>query len=476
MEIHNDSVGQTWAEKFKVPEGFPKVARHSIWLGHLTGSWSDIGFQYGDRIGDNIRYVHDFLLNRTITKGDRTGNKLDLKHIMDDCKLYEKQAYALDPNLIDFTQGIAEGAAKFLKKSSYADKLSDYEKVLFINCFPSISLIHPDAAAHERAGKFQSTEPEPYHDCSGMAVLPEATETGKTYVSHNVQHGYGISLYSAAYAATPPHGHTYWTIATAGMISFNAMFNDKGVAVLHMGGAKTSDPDDFGVPNRYALVDMIARSDTMEEAVKRITVASDEYRRRTGRKTMLRDGGKNYLIAGPGKACVVETTARRYAIRKPGDMGEKGFIVGTNHQYCTQSYNENNEMENVPLATHETLKDEPKPGPGTISRFWTLYHEAMYNRGKINDKTVQNFMKAHHWYDRDGARIDFVKDADGTYTPTQYAHDHSTVCGHGGGYPEKYNNELPMSKLFVLEDGEVRWTLGRPCSWEGSWDSVNLSS
>lgn len=472
MEAKIESVGQIFAEKFKVPEGYPKVSSHALWLGHLKGSWSDIGFAYGERIGDNIRYVLDYFLDRTINKGNRNGDKLDLKHILEDCRLYERQVYALDPGLIDFTSGIAEGARKYFSKSQFADKLTDYEKVLFINCFPSLSLIHPDVESHLRAQKFGTLEEEPYHDCSGIAVLPEATETGKTYVSHNVQHGYGIGLYAAAYAATPPTGHTYWTIATSGMISFNTMFNDKGVSVLHMGGAKTQDPDDFGVPNRYALIDMIAHSDNMKEAVDRITLGPEVYRRKTGRKTMLRDGGKNYLVAESGNACVAETTARRYAIRRPGDLGEKGFIVGTNHQYSRESYNEESELEDFTLASQPTLEEEPTPGPGTVSRFWTLYYEATYNRGKIDDQSMQNFMRAHHWYNRDGSRTDFIANGEGNWTPTQYAHDHSTVCGHGGGYPEKYNNEMPMSKLFITEDREVRWTLGRPCSWEGKWDSM----
>ncbi|MEM3676451.1 MAG: hypothetical protein QXV22_05280 [Thermoplasmataceae archaeon] len=240
-----------------------------------------------------------------------------------------------------------------------------------------------------------------------------------------------------------------------------------------MDGARTGDPDDFGVPNRYALVDMIANSESLIEAKERITLVSEDYRRRAGRKTMLRDGGKNYLLAEPGKATVVEATPRHYAIRMPGDLGENGFIVGTNHQYSRESYDEENELTDFPHTDLKDIENEPTPGPGAISRFWTLYYEIKYNHGINNPRMVWRFMSAHHWYTRKGERIDFVL-MGGKHITTQYASDHSTVCGHSGGYPEKYNNELPASKVFISEDRKIRWTLGRPCTWEGPWDSLTL--
>jgi len=271
----------------------------------------------------------------------------------------------------------------------------------------------------------------------------------------------------------------FWTQAPAGCIAWNMLANDKGVVLANFQGGTGEEA--FGIPNILLHTDTIARSNNMQEAMQCVTVGCKEYRERSGRKTVLRHGGSNKLIAEKGRTCVVETTARRYAIRYPGDLGEKGFLVGANHQYCKYSYDENNERSSVPLSSFGGDVGDPLPSPtdgiGTCTRYWSLYWAASYNYGMISLPLLmsEQFMASHHWYDKRGNRIDHVKDEKtGKWLPVHYAYDHSTVCGHSGGYPEKFNNELPDSKIFVIEDLTVHWTLGRPCSWEGDWDSVRL--
>jgi hypothetical protein len=89
------------------------------------------------------------------------------------------------PNLMEAVRGEAEGAAEALAKSKYADALTDYEKVVFIN-------------NHGYKGK------PPIEDCSCIALLPPATADGKLIVGRNTQSGKGIGNYGVAYAVVPP--------------------------------------------------------------------------------------------------------------------------------------------------------------------------------------------------------------------------------------------------------------------------------
>ena len=40
---------------YSVYPGYPSYAPHARYLGELTGSWSEIGVQYGERAGDSLR-------------------------------------------------------------------------------------------------------------------------------------------------------------------------------------------------------------------------------------------------------------------------------------------------------------------------------------------------------------------------------------------------------------------------------------
>jgi hypothetical protein len=167
---------------------------------------------------------------------------------------------------------------------------------------------------------------------------------------------------------------------------------------------------------------------------------------------------------------VIETTASRYGIRKPGENSEAGnCIVATNHQYCTESYDENNMKTDLSM---KRFGDELS-NPTSAARFWSLMWMIKNHFGMIDESLIMNeFMKAHLFYDREGVRHD-------TYDLDPYgkipAHNAgATVCRHQPGYPDPFIGGSNDVKLFSLDDRTIYYIQGRSCEWHGPWDHIRL--
>jgi hypothetical protein len=197
-----------------------------------------------------------------------------------------------------------------------------------------------------------------------------------------------------------------------------------------------------------------------------VTRGTPEYRANTGRNSLLRTGTWNFLIADRRQCAVVETSCDRYAIRRPGDMGEIGnYLVMTNHNYCDHSYDENNERTTLPM----TRFGDEETSQGSAARFWTLMWDIRRSCGRIDREMAMTFMRGHHQHDRQGRRIEAPPGEPGL----QYEGD--VTCPHRGGFPDRWEQGSADSKVAVNgEDVRVYWTLGRPCEWQGAWDEVRF--
>lgn len=462
--------GQKFADLFKTPAGSPKVARHARWLGRLRGSWFDIGVAYGSKCGDLIRWIYDEWMEWVVNPVPNAKG-ISTREILDRLTRSEEEVSALNPSLLEFAKGVAIGATPELMKARHSAILSDYHKILFMNCYSLAASSFP-GLPNWRYQKLMTRMGE----CTGLALLPGATQQGKTLVGHNTQFGLGMGLFGVVYEAIPDSGNLYWSINPAGLLTWNCQMNERGVAISEFDGGVGDEA--AGVPSSFLMINAITRANTMDEVVELLTLGDKEYRGKTQRKTILRESGSNFLVTEANKACMVETTARHYGIRYPGDLGEEDFIIGANLQFCNSSFNEENRRIEEPMTRFG--RDEGTgelPTPGTCTRYWTLYWAAMYNRGRIDEEMLMsnNFLAGHYWYDRLGRRTDYLKDGD-KWQSVNYAYAHSTVCGHSGGYPEKFNNELPYAKIFSIDDRKAYWTLGRPCSWVGDWDNIKVAS
>ena len=501
-EGHSRSLIETGCsvhELIQVPAGYPKVSKKPIWLGTLKGSWYEIGKQYGEKVGSLARFVFDApQCYPAILR--RQGRK----SLIEDLYRYEKRIKEWNPEHVDLVRGIGDGAAAELKNSKYADHLTNYEKALFLQCASPLFYRHP---AHDERGTEEyfpiqipkdsaywltskddqrvdkvlegesaKLEENPWfsHDCTAILALPKATSSSKLMVAHNTQFGFGVGCYLAAFIVEPPKpAHKFWAITIPGIFLNNKMMNDKGVAICLHAGTGHKDCA-FGVPWIFLITEAMSRASSMRDAVDIFTVGTGEYRNRTGRKTVLREGGLAWDVADENSACSVEVSAHYYAVRYPGEHGEKDFIVQSNHCYANYSIDENNNKTTIPIGERNGSIDDGKPG--TSTRYWSGHWLGIYAHGRINEDWLQHeFLGSHVWYNKEGERTDFRWDDEKQmYLPVKFDERSSTICSHRGGYPESYFNEVPCPAVMVPADRKIYYISYKPEFWVGPWETVTL--
>ena len=439
----SDEIGNPCARYYQTSPGHPPYAPRSRFLGELTGSWYEIGNQVGEKAGDLVRWVSD------VWWKEHT-EKFGFDDTMRAMSLYEAQIAAFDSNLIKLMQGIADGAAEELEKSPYAKASSHYHKVLNTNIFDAWSWRHP---VTEKAG-----------GCSAFATIGD-----EMIAAHNRHCPFNPKCHQSVYIGRPTNANAFWVLTPGGAGSGCQIVNDKGVSIiLNAGGNQHArhNGNAFGVPWFIFFPHVAAYANTTDEAIEIITRGTPEYRAKTGRNSLLRTGTWNFLISDSKDCAVIETSCDRYAIRRPGDMGEIGnYIVMTNHNYCDYSFDENNERTDVPM----TQFGNEETYAGSAKRFWTLMWDIRHNHGNIDRDMAMEFMRGHHQHDRDGNRIE-SKEGE---PPLQFTGD--VTCPHSG-YPENWTRGTADAKMAVHgDDLMIYWTLGRPCEWQGKWDEATLT-
>lgn len=472
------------AQQIQVPAGYPNVPTRSIWLGELKGSWHDIGRQYGKAAAYYTRYVFDYWWESALL----SVKKIDL---LDDLHKMEEHTKLLDPCLLEMVDGEAQGAATELDKSPYALDCTHYEKFLFIEHAMSYFIHGRPNDRGAKPGKAYGTislmsNIPVAEDCTMFAVWGPATEDGNLIVSHTQQFGWWISNYRFSFIAKPEGSYSFLCCTSPGMITGLFTCNSRGVAVGCTAGGEDPDVDslDWGVPAGFLRLYAITHANDKNEAARIITRGTSRYREKTGRKVLLGAVPFNWLVADRDGAFVIERTPHRYAIRKPSDLNDReGFIIATNHEHCNWSYDEDGRRTEAPMVRlmGDTSAEIPGlgtfPTPGTVSRYWAIHGACLYNYGRISEQMLQGheFTSGHHWYGRDGRKIEYLRsEPDGGWMPVYYLYPHSTVCGHSGGYPEKYHNELPAVIMYKPSELQAYWTSYKPCYWVGPWEQTRV--
>lgn len=146
----------------------------------------------------------------------------------------------------------------------------------------------------------------------------------------------------------------------------------------------------------------------------------------------------------------MEENPYRYAVRYPGYMGEKddAYIVMTNHNSCEFSYDENDNLTDVPMTQfgngYSSTSVSGLDGSGT--RFWTLWWLAREQFGRIDEYVAMNDYWTNEFYiDEEGTR-----------------RDPSTGRTVGGGNVN--------TQCSVPADSKNFWTVAAPPDWVGPWD------
>jgi len=482
---HNQRLGD-----YHVAAGYPAYEPHPRYLGELRGSWWQIGQQYGERAGDLIRLVYEGWYRELLPVQGNPGVMA--------AYLHEQEAYyeALVPEALEMMHGIADGAATELGASAFPRVLGHFQKILMINSYFGLKGKPPASDTP------QTSRPEDaVHACSGAVILGAATADGKTiHVSSEDQHFFPQE-YLVTFVANPSdrRAHRFTVTDSAGEIGSEHAQNDRGVTVSGYAGGSVgilgptlAQPFsgyrrpglDWQVGDFYAA----AFSDTARHAVELLTVGREEYRARSGRKTVIGKCtlGANWVICDADEAFVVESIPAdqqgqaRYAVRRPGDMNEKNahYIVSTNNVEARDSYDEENVREpDHPMRQHGNGEQHPSHfGLNTTGmRFWTFMSLIEQEYGRIDVDMVQKWRTTHFVLDKDGTRHDHL-DVAGQQIPIYLAPGAATLCRHTFGPPgvDSLEGINIYVSLSVPQDLTSFRTKGRPCEWVGPWDRLSL--
>lgn len=450
----SENSGNPCTANYVVSPGNPPYEPRARFLGQISGSWYAIGEQVGQQAGDLVRSVSD------VWWAEHLEN-YGLESTMQALPRYEAQIEALNPGLIQFMKGVAEGAGEQLDQSPHADASSHYHKILNTNIYDAWSYRHP----HE--GGPDNTEPAAMGCSTFVTVGDGPNVANETIAAHNRHCPFNPKCYQLAYVGQPEDGNAYWTITPGGAGAGCQIVNDKGVSlILNAGGNRHREMngDAYGVSWFVLFLHVAAYADTAAEAIEMITRGTQTYRDNTGRNSLLRTGTWNFLISDRTECAVIETSCDRYAIRRPGDMGEVGnYLAMTNHCTIDHSFDENNERTDLPM----TAFGDEASYEGSATRFWTLMWDLRNSYGKMDTEMAKQLMCGHHQFTREGERIETGEGEVGL----EYEGD--VTCPHRGGYPDTWRMGSADSKVVVSgESVEANWTLGRPCEWVGEWDRV----
>ena len=481
------------AYRYVHSEDYPPLPDRAKFIGVLTGTWYQMGVDLGQRSEDLTRYTCEIWWEEECEKFGKTET-------LKAAKLYEAAIADLDPNQIDFMHGIADGAASWLNQSLHADPsqplyATNYERVVAINAHFDWVMYHPRQFP-DGSSTYGGSVPSPpkeeiclcddsVHHCNSFSIRGRATTHGEVIAANNTQSPYDPSGYQVVYIIKPPNGNTALVRTNPPYVGRLFSANDKGVSVAMHTGSKSAwyqgkfiCTEAFGVPlpTNLALY-VVTHASTAKEAIEIITLGTPEYRARTGRNSLLRARGGNWLITDKNTMAVVEVAANRYAVRYPGEYTgpewtDTDYIVTANHELCPFSYDEHNNLTNVPMTAfadgynHDPVSGEITGLNNSGIRFWTLMWDIKHNYGHIDKYRAQQICSGLYGYDKDtGERIDCAE-RDGKWH--LYGEVEACAVGTSAGLLQGTNE----SSVAILDGlaSEVNWTLGSPCHWQGAWD------
>lgn len=475
--------------RYRIAAGYPPYEPHPRYLGELTGSWHQIGRQYGERAADLIRWVYEGWYRELLpVQGSPEVMTAYLR---------QQEAYydLLVPEALELMHGIADGAAPELARSVFARELGHFDKIMMINSYFGLKGRPPAATLAE------VTADCGVHSCSGAVILGPATRDGKSiHVSSEDQHFFPQEyLVSFIVRPSDPRAHRYTVTDSAGEIGSEHAQNDRGVTVSGYagGGIGILGPTlahpfsgyrrpglDWQVGNFYGA----AFADSARHAVELLTIGRPEYRARSGLRIVIGKctRGANWVVSDRNEAFVIESIPAdqrgiaRYAIRVPGQMGEKGghYIASTNNVEAPDSYNEDNVHDPAhPMRQHGNGEQNPSYfGLNLMGmRFWTFMWLIRNAYGRIDVDMVQEWRRSHFIYDRNGAWHDHAIVA-GKEVPVHLLPDAATLCWHGSGPAgiDTFEGVDTYVSLSVAQDLTSFRTKGRPCEWSGPWDRLSL--
>ncbi|MCD4785134.1 MAG: hypothetical protein K8T10_15065 [Candidatus Eremiobacteraeota bacterium] len=444
----------------------------------LSGSWFDMGKQYGLECAGYIRAVYDGFYKKWDEK------PFGIVYLKSCLKKYDEQTRAFSPEMASFMEGISYGAADSLDRSRYSGHLTNYEKILFINC--AMEMIYCDEWHEKLTGKKiqkknknQENQPGDVF-CTCWAALPKSTSLGELITGLNRDFKYYPALYQVAIKAYPEDSEakSFAFTAPAGLVGSNNCINADG---LYIGQTRVADefrPDEgieemsFGVPASIICAHMTSYCNNVDKAKDILIYGTEQYREKTKRKTLLHSNCMNYLLAKNNKALVVERSANHYAIRYPGDMNEdeKSFIATTNHFTCSYSYNKDGIRTDIPMTLYG--RNAKNKGAGySVARLDSAIHQLHVYYKRMNVNLGQNeICSLITYFDSMGLEHYHVK------------RDEKKILAREIGYSidnQREKNGVPFAGTIAAhvnlpQEGIMYYVQGSPHDWLGLWDVIQI--
>lgn len=460
----------------KLPDA-PEYPRHMPVL-TLSGTWYEMGKQYGQGAAGYIRTVFDGFYEKWAVKP--FGNS----YLKECLKKYDSQIQAFSPDMIDFMKGIADGAGRSLSLSKYKRNLTDYEKILFINL--SSELLYNDKWHEKNSGKKISPSMINPDIMPGgnlgtcWAALPACTSGRVLITGVNSDSDYFPNLYHVALRAYPSDKKLipFIMVAPAGFAGSVNNINNSGLFLGYCGVGGGYNPEkgveelDYGVPAPILSTFVISHCNRVVAAKHILANGTEGYRKKTGSKTLLHCSGANYLIARKERAIVVERSAHHFSFRYPGNSKEfnNAYIAAANHFVGVSSYNREGIESYAPMSDFGWGTDSEE-ARFSVAKFNTVLHQLKVyyrrmniNLGMLDICSLNSFV--------DGDDIERVSvNVKGEEIPAR-------EMGWSVDIQLKRNN-IPLAgtvSAFVNlpQSGKTFLVQGSPSDWFGDWDTVYL--
>lgn len=329
----------------------------------VTGDNYQMGFQYGQQLQKNI-------CTRTLHLAARLILERPNVDIIADAYRYEEILRSQSPELIEMFKGTAEGADL------------PYEAILVYTIL-NLAQVSPN-------------------QCSTISAWGSSTLEGHLIAGCNAD---GAAFTHTSYEPTmvmyPKEGNV--SVNNGGYNSNFAM-NNKGLVNLASNGGWNGRRDDRGIGTPSVLPAMYLnwRCSTAKEAVERYTLHSAPI-----------SAAENMHCADiSGETFLIEATHSHYYVRRPGEHGEKDYLLATN-------YFLSEEMQSSKPATNNSYINAQ-------FRYRTEDKLLKENHGKITLETIDGILSCRDYYDGEKWVKDVWDEEYSKWTPEKRSHRNAT--------------------------------------------------
>ena len=401
----------------------------------VSGSNYEMGLQYGEQAADLIAVNTNATWNLLDTKVlDSSGNPLGHSVILKDIQVWTYYIEKYDPKLKDWLLGISDGCKNKGFDVTYVDLIALMVLPQELWARPQMQYPSETGVTAFMPGKKSiltakgRTDTQTLASCTSFAATGSATR-GEPMVSLTLGFISDIKLY-VILVAYPNDGEPFINLTVAGKVVNNTGMNSKYAWIMT---ASVTDPtkacaSSWGVPSEVYHHYLQQYTKTPNEAMHFLETTP------TGGVTGI------FLFADPsGDVFAFEIGPCGYAVRKPGDLGERDWVATTNNF---------NSPKMAPYAIpFDWFSD-------TYIRYATIFKElSAAAPGTIGLEFAKAAWLSNNWYDA----------TTGTWYTVPVPDDPSdpNVCNVPGNTCEGGESQVvqfPAQKTVYLESGEPQGT------------------